>query len=584
MKKNLLYLFAVICSVCVFTGCSNDDEPKVTLQDLSKEYTGENLTLKLDGTALTGKTVAFAAGTAEAGTLTLTSIVPDVETITIDLALTAVAGGYTFEGSKDLTGYVVSVNGTLTNDSKLTVNVITKGWESLEKTEYTAESLALKINGEAVAGQAVSFNVVSNTEANLVLKNVFEGVTEDFTVPVKMTITKAAASVQSYAFAGADSSKVGYIVLASGTVATDGKLTLDVETGGWKTFAESYSYKAKNLTFAGGATSDDEKNSSTRTIEVVVDPASDGTKASLVFNKDFLSDLKIMDLDTMDVTLTREGTQYKISGEKAYTDFLVFVAEGFVTADKLDLTVTTPKYTQLKNDIMGVWKVKQTAGVANVTFNLVTSTGSITLPDAIANLIPNTPEVSQYIGTPIPDATINGLVNTLLGQYALQLNSIEFTNTEKNGYKDIIVTYTAVNTTTPVELKGLLHYNWSKDGLYIGFDITKLMEVATPQQRSAIRIDLLGDGILLDCDITDGVLNLSIDKEIVSAIVKYIQTLLPTIKSLLATPEYLPMVGIPAEAAVVLNQIVPLLDAVLPEIQKILGDVTTFNVGIKFAK
>lgn len=34
MKKNLLYLFALICSVSLFTACSDDDEKQMTVGKL----------------------------------------------------------------------------------------------------------------------------------------------------------------------------------------------------------------------------------------------------------------------------------------------------------------------------------------------------------------------------------------------------------------------------------------------------------------------------------------------------------------------------------------------------------------------
>lgn len=44
MKKNLFfYLFAVLCTVSLFTSCSDDDEPTVTVPgnvDVAGDYTG----------------------------------------------------------------------------------------------------------------------------------------------------------------------------------------------------------------------------------------------------------------------------------------------------------------------------------------------------------------------------------------------------------------------------------------------------------------------------------------------------------------------------------------------------------------
>ena len=40
MKKNLLYLFALICSVSLFTACSDDDTTTIDAKNL--DYTAEN--------------------------------------------------------------------------------------------------------------------------------------------------------------------------------------------------------------------------------------------------------------------------------------------------------------------------------------------------------------------------------------------------------------------------------------------------------------------------------------------------------------------------------------------------------------
>lgn len=58
MKKNLFYyLFAVICSVTLFTSCSDDDED-TTWQQIP-EITNDNVTLKLNNTTLVGATATL---------------------------------------------------------------------------------------------------------------------------------------------------------------------------------------------------------------------------------------------------------------------------------------------------------------------------------------------------------------------------------------------------------------------------------------------------------------------------------------------------------------------------------------------
>ena len=47
MKKNLFYLFALICSMSLFTACSDDDDDKVVCPVPQTEFTvatGLNLT------------------------------------------------------------------------------------------------------------------------------------------------------------------------------------------------------------------------------------------------------------------------------------------------------------------------------------------------------------------------------------------------------------------------------------------------------------------------------------------------------------------------------------------------------------
>ena len=57
MSKKLVYLFALICSIGLFTGCSDDEEEIVdnSWEELVGDYSGENLVLSYGDMALTGK-------------------------------------------------------------------------------------------------------------------------------------------------------------------------------------------------------------------------------------------------------------------------------------------------------------------------------------------------------------------------------------------------------------------------------------------------------------------------------------------------------------------------------------------------
>ena len=88
MSKKLLYLLTLICSICLFTACGDDDEKKEEEIDNSWEqvagtYEGEKLVLSYGETPLTGKKVTFSASSGTNGTLALTNVIPGEDATTI---------------------------------------------------------------------------------------------------------------------------------------------------------------------------------------------------------------------------------------------------------------------------------------------------------------------------------------------------------------------------------------------------------------------------------------------------------------------------------------------------------------------
>lgn len=88
MNKKLLYLLTLICSICLFTACGDDDEKKEEEIDNSWEqvagtYEGEKLVLSYGETPLTGKKVTFSASSGTNGTLALTNVIPGENATTI---------------------------------------------------------------------------------------------------------------------------------------------------------------------------------------------------------------------------------------------------------------------------------------------------------------------------------------------------------------------------------------------------------------------------------------------------------------------------------------------------------------------
>ncbi len=54
MKKNLLYLFTVLCMLSFFTACSDDEDVNV-LEGVNTSFKGETLDLKYSGSPFLGR-------------------------------------------------------------------------------------------------------------------------------------------------------------------------------------------------------------------------------------------------------------------------------------------------------------------------------------------------------------------------------------------------------------------------------------------------------------------------------------------------------------------------------------------------
>ena len=132
MKKNLFYLFALICSMSLFTACSDDDKPEVppTVEDIVAEYSGDDLKLTVSGVETTeGAKIELAKGeSTDKVTIILSNIVPGVEEFKIPNATFAAETRSMYisklsgEVSDDISGYNVKVEGTV-DEKVLTADV-----------------------------------------------------------------------------------------------------------------------------------------------------------------------------------------------------------------------------------------------------------------------------------------------------------------------------------------------------------------------------------------------------------------------------------------------------------------------------
>lgn len=116
MKKNVRYvLFAVVCSLGFFTACDDDDESDTDWTSISNTYSDNSLELLMDELTIPvdGKSVTIAASSASAATVTLTNVIPENASVTIDVTMSSSDEGYTFSGSNSVNDCTVSVDGTV---------------------------------------------------------------------------------------------------------------------------------------------------------------------------------------------------------------------------------------------------------------------------------------------------------------------------------------------------------------------------------------------------------------------------------------------------------------------------------------
>lgn len=149
MKKNLLFVFTMLCALSFFTACSDDDNSEPEVPVLLKgvtDYKSENLQLTYGGSVMPGKVVSFSttdgktASLSMQGTLDLSALMPtktsplvnlapgvipgETTTVIDNIVLTQVGNKYTFEGSDSNNGREIAYSGEVDSTSlKLNLDV-----------------------------------------------------------------------------------------------------------------------------------------------------------------------------------------------------------------------------------------------------------------------------------------------------------------------------------------------------------------------------------------------------------------------------------------------------------------------------
>lgn len=125
MKKCLFYLFAMLCTLSLFS-CGDDngkDEPDPgpgtdnSWKEIAKDYTGDKLNLSFNDNALTTNTIKLETSSAEKGTVSLGDLIGGAPSLKIDVtlkttkAMAAVIPDYAIEGQKTIDSRTITVTG-----------------------------------------------------------------------------------------------------------------------------------------------------------------------------------------------------------------------------------------------------------------------------------------------------------------------------------------------------------------------------------------------------------------------------------------------------------------------------------------
>lgn len=234
MKKNLFYVFALICSMSLFAACSDDeDETWKEIPTEEIDVASGNATVNINGTTSTTGSVKMTVKNESEATMALQNVIPGYADLNIDVELQKQAdNSFKYAGTAEVNTapstkavlsdpaiLTVEVDGTITLDGKVTVNVTAWGPGLLVGT-YTDAQLSLKYSDAELAGKTVYYTV-TNSVPVLTLVNIVPGET-----------TTAISEVypdDKGAFSGEVTTETGTKVAYSGTLTAASGMTLNVD-------------------------------------------------------------------------------------------------------------------------------------------------------------------------------------------------------------------------------------------------------------------------------------------------------------------------------------------------------------------
>lgn len=567
MKKNLFYyLFAVICSVALFTSCSDDDED-TTWQQIP-EITNDNVTLKLNNTTLVGATATLDIINGENAKVTLINAIYGHASVPVNVIMEKKNDtSYNFSGTTDLEAarmevsnspLKITVSGTVDTTGKMTIDVATSGWAAVSGV-YANDSLAITFDGK-------SHNNGSDYAVTLIAKENGSAATLVFKKIINVALNvEADVTLDNGKISGTVEPKLGYIITINGSVDNNGKLTLNLVSSGYGTIDASYSAKGNAITYNGK-----ELTSGSVSIKVLSE------KAAQVTLNGMLVGSRTAVIEEAVITKEEGKEVYALSGEMKNNDYTV-VFKGTVGEDrKLTAEVTY----KVIGDIVGKWNLMKTSeNMAAPIFKFATNKGSVTLPESLLAIIPD--DMKPMFPATMKDAQLTQVIQYLLANYAVYLQSIEFA---ENGR--VIATYIdmpkdvngdgkidaqdAVDTTP--KTFALLQY-YMKDGqLYLAFDLSELMSMMpTYESRGWDPSGILTEeGIPVNYQIAGNTLSVYLVTDVVVGLAGFANGMLPIIGMML--PEEMK-----PQFKVIETIFSAIVEGIIPEVKEL-------EVGLMFTK
>lgn len=566
MKKNLFYyLFAVICLVTLFTACSDDDED-TTWQQIP-EITNDNVTLKLNDKTPAGATATLDIIDGENAKVTLVNVIYGHESVPVDVTMEKNNDtSYTFSGSTDLDAakeamtsspLKVAVSGIVDTAGKVTIDVVTSGWASVSGV-YANDSLAITFDGKSHsndADYAVTLTVKDNgSAATLVFKKI---VNVGLNVEANVALDKGKIS-------GTVEPKLGYTVTIDGSVDNTGKLTLDLVSSGYGTIAGSYSARSNSINFNGKVLTNGSVS-----VKVLSE-----TKAQVSLSGILVGDRNAV-IEGVVITKEEDKEVYAINGELKNDNYAITFKGAVGENRKLTADVTY----KVIGDIVGKWNLmKASETMAAPIFKFATNKGSVTLPESLLAIIPE--DMKPMFPATMPDAQLIEVVQGLLGNYAIYLQSIEFTEKGR-----VIATYVDMPKdingdgkidamdqvdTTPKTFDMLQYY--MEDGeLYLAVDLNELLSMMSADKaRAWDPSTILSKGIPVGYQISDNILSVSLVTDVVVGLAGFVNSMLPIIGMMLPE-EMKPQFDV--------------IEKIFSEIVAgIIPDVKELEVGLRFTK